>query len=107
MNNWWLCTRPAKGSKAAVKSFPAGIKLKEKNVGTERREKKLNKGYKVEQIAGKVDYFVFYVDRSSLILAELRPSLRPPATHPIQSQSNTFFVFLTGDTARERYANKA
>lgn len=31
------------------------------------REKKLNKGYKVEQIAGKVDYFVFYVDRSSLI----------------------------------------
>lgn len=31
-------------------------------------QKKVNKGYKVKQIAGKVDYFVSYVDRSSLIL---------------------------------------
>lgn len=85
-------------------------------VEKELRDKKLNNGYKVEQIAGKVDYFVFYVDRSSLIsvppFTVLTPNHRTAKTpiHPLlnqsyrffhsipwnfsdRSQSNTFFVF--------------
>lgn len=79
-----------------------------------RAEKKLNKGYKVEQIAGKVDYFVFYVDRSSLIsgcsavvVAGWRPLSLSFRRRRRWSQSNTFFVFPAGDIAGERYANKA